>query len=347
MRTTKPVPHPRASRAILVGVPMALCFVFLVYLLSQGWLVAIHSRIVSSLACVDTPAVLPERGSMIDDPSPWPSRILDPIDPLDRSSDLAEVLNRQSEGLPLPRATFATLGSSLQPRVTDGPTPARRTAAREVAAARAFDREMMAELLGMLARPGTTDEDEPRSAARRLAGKRSPVCCVFTPSQARPNREPIASQSHSPESRPTAGSPVPVKMMAEVVAGPTNLVGPGQHAADETTPSRNHRLRVSPNRPPFEPIDPEVAPHHSVADDLNRDSEGGYLAPPILLGRHSGPSKPTGKSSDPTIIPQERSRSMSSKPASEMAEAMRLTRDAMRAWTALLARPASVQVSSR
>jgi hypothetical protein len=174
-----------------------------------------------------------------------------------------------------------------------------------------------------------------------------PIVCAFTSSskttaRVRPVaalRETIGSLLHA--SLPETG---PIEPLADVnsdIAGRLNRFAEGIEA-----PSVD-RLAIQRAKRAFVPIDPAGTPSTSLADDLNRVSDGITIA---LATRGEQHSRMPISISDRTPVSSTTvagGRSSPTRRFTEVAQAMQLTRQAVHAWMKVMAGPTILQVSAR
>jgi hypothetical protein len=324
MQTSHREEHPMMTRLVLVGMVAALGITVPAWSELPGWMKAAHSWTAWQLAEWDRSA--PSEVETIMMPPPPVRRVVafETIVPDDRSSDIADALNRAAEGLNIPpEATIAR----RQPKHKGNTRVAPERTLAEYSGVPGIDSmemKLMAELLGA-AEPSHGDGQPAESIVtpRRSTAMIPPIVCVFTRSVSPPPAVAIASPpiEAAPGLAETASTPAPVEPVADPTA---EIFGTLQCFAEGIDPSQPAETVAALPDCVFEPIDPETTRNASLAAEVNQRAPGGSdrlaQAAPVA---------------DDVRTP------------ADVAQALRLTREAVHAWMKVMTRPAIVHVSAR
>ncbi len=334
------------TRLVLVGMVAALGISVRTWSEIRSGILAVHFWTAAQLAAWDAPTRSDWHRFDVAPPPEWRPTMFDPIVADDGASGLADDLNRAAEGLdlhPQPMTVHRRANGREQER---GGARRSRVGCWSLPAADTLESRMLAELWIAAAGP----DREVRSTGAPLPSRRGaasipPTLCRFTASlletSPTPRMIPTSVRIGPDDGRiPPKWDPIEAAMGAELgLAWELNRFGEGIPA------STLGRPRPS-SRPAFEPITPETSIETDTASSLNRASEGVVTTlatsdpPPSLSPGRTGRLGPT----PPASFKSESPSTAGASP--DLARAIRLTREAARAWLRVMKAPSGLQLST-
>jgi hypothetical protein len=331
------------TRLVLVGMVAALGITAPTWGQIQGWMGALHCWTASRLERWDTSRSHEADFVVAVSPVRRPRPAFEPIEPDDKVSKVADELNRTSDGLDLrPESAHASRSRVMAGTETPSAGRHRRASRREFGLDwREF--EWMAEWRGNVEPPiaDARPDEMPAAGRRSKAMLDPPIACVFTASatMVTPAHSVAASGVETRERPPMIW---PKADLARVLAtAESRLALERSRLAERIERLLPDRPAVHPAGPAFEPIDPAMCVCTSLADELNADSDSNTIAR-ARLGEADGHARESGSTGTPV-----RPSAGGSRPSPEVAQAMRLTRDAVHAWVKVMSGPTAIQVSAR
>jgi hypothetical protein len=343
--------HPMMARLILVGMVAALGISVSTWSEIHLCMEAVHSWTATQLAAWDAPR-RGDRDSIVLVPltvarPPAFERIVAD----DRPSGAAYDLNRAAEGLDIPAPAAMTRrrsGQDVRQRPIVAPM---RMGASALPASDTLEARLAVELLSEV---GGRDHQAPIAESQFMNPRARPAIlparCRFTASLTTSRPVPRTIAFHIKDGESPGGSRAKIDLI-EVFRGPeSGIAWELNRFADRIEALGTDRTNLAVSKPVFDPIEPleaERSPDTGVADALNRASEGFTLALSVQP-RDPWPA-PESASRDRSPRPVPASPGLSSPPGtpSEVAQAMRLTREAVHAWMNVMIRPSRLQLSSR
>lgn len=266
---------------------------------------------------------------------PWAERarpVFEAISPDLRTSSIADELNRTAEGLDLPGEAFL---ARTRPRGGHLSRESSLPAAADNGVVPTIDdleSKLMLELAEGLDRSGSEPGLTGASISSPVDLPAAPtIVCAFTTT-----RELSPVRRTSPAAAPKPEREI---LVAGLIEPPTEAVGDEAGALNQFAQGIDADLRdpvaTTARRPDFVPIDPDRARPISVVDELNRLWEG--IETPMTGAAAPLAARPVARAAAPRVM----------SPGPDLAQAVRLTSDAFRAWMKIVMRPAVVQVSAR
>jgi hypothetical protein len=335
------------TRAVLVGMVAALGISVPTWPDVQGWVKAAHSWTAHQLADWDTGARRGATGITLPAfAKPVPA--FEPIIVVDEPSGLADELNRFAERVDIVRgpAVAPRMPSCEGPaRATDGPVLSEFWAPPGIATPEM--KGMAALLLAAEDSQGAIGSADVPVMGRRAKTRVAPAECVFTSSVLTSSAGRTAqAPSGEPGSVLVATAPGRelIEPLADAqldIAGELNRFG---EAFEIVEPAAS----LSPDcKPHFDPIDPGTTIDMGLAFELNRVSDGVAMAWAEVdhtdVRQPDSPHRPN----QPDGVPTPTERPSPPGPSPDVAQAIRLTGQAVQAWMKVMVGPAVVQVSVR
>jgi hypothetical protein len=339
------------TRLVLVGMVAALGISVPTRPGVQGWVLAAHSWTAHQLADWDTGARRSTSGFTL------PSVVttvpaFEPIVVDERASGLADELNRFAERVdidPRPAPSGRTPSAEGIARTTHMPLLSEFSAALGIGTP---EMRGMAEL--MLAAEGSQGAVGPAEAVvteHRAGARVSPADCIFTPSVAASSTAPPATElSCEPRSLPVADALQhefiePATDVQDDIASELNCLG---EAFEIAAPAE---MPPAAPKPPFDPIDPGTELDTGLAFELNRLSDGMAVAWSAADRTDNPQPESTLRLTRPesaiTSTPVPAERPSSPGPSPDVAQAIRLTGEALHAWMSVMTGPAIVRITAR
>jgi len=336
------------TRLVLVGMVAALGITVPTWSEVGGCITSLHSWTACRLADWDTARSRCEETGVAARIVRRPIRVFEPIVPDDTSRDIAYGLNRMSEGLDaLPEAIVVNRCPRHQG--VRSPLVARmRAQSSRITTIDTMEEKLMTELVGAIEQlnddVATTDQGATHRAKSPFD---PPTVCVFTASPRAP--APVragAASADKPKWHARLSGPK-IEVIEPLIDGSFNAASVLNRFGEGIELSVSGRLHADSPHAAFVSIDPTLTGIPSLADELNRLSEGVPHGPhPAVVDRQSI-QEPISRGTPGTTDIAEQVRPAPPIQSTEVALAMRLTRDALHAWMKVMAGPAFVQVSSR
>lgn len=335
------------SRLVLVGMVAALGITVPTWPEIHGCMRSAHVWMAARLADLDASRSPSEDPPIIPPPPIRRTRSITPIDPDIRILTVADELNRAAQGLDLPAGVMVV---RHRPTVEADTTPASMRQCRDSAVVPTPDILECARIRDVLETVERSSE-EGGTAESPVASQRSKVpatvACVFSASATRLTA-PSPASSHVLRGTVTLTVSKPrMEPIEPADDGATDVAGVLNRSAEGMDLAPENPKPVGAPAPAFTPIDPDACIQASIADELNQADEGLAIAHTSPIGEAT--REPASTSAPIAVAPPATvaDRAAPPGPAPEFAQAMRLTREAFRAWMKVVANPAIVQVSAR
>ena len=292
------------------------------------------------------PGTIQDRSRLAPPPEVW-RPVFEPIIADEHATGVADELNRAAEGLDIqPQPVI------VRRRPNEPEAKARVMRSRiELSAVSALD-TIEVQLMAALLCAADGSDGEGRSAEAALTVRRSkpgipPAVCTFTPGSA------SAHAAHPSIAAPVATEPSPAGFprkpyrIEPVLDAGHDIAWELNRFAEGTEVSSPTSVVLTPSRAAFDPIAPEVHSATSLADELNRASEGLIIAA-AAPDRIPPPSPESAARRDPPPrIPALPERASPPEPPSDVARALRLTSEAVHAWMNVVTGPSLPHLSAR
>lgn len=336
------------SRLVLVGMVAALGITIPTRKEIQGWVNAAHSWTASRLAALDRSAAHGDEPIAIVLAQEPPRPSFTPLVPGEANS-IVDEMNLIAQGLDLPPGTrvvsrrVAVAGESRWPARPEWEGGVVAPAIDVV------EWKLMAEVIEAARRSSEgAGAEDCRARSTRSRARKPSSDCAFTRSQTAPTRERVAFSPAGTGSRSGESRPAKLDLIEPLEGGPSDIAGALNRSAEGIALPPLLPTTAKANGPAIEPMDPADTLRPTLADELNRVSEGLSLAPTwsSRAGAAQGLPSPSSHSSAPPAAMSTR-RPSPDGATPEVSQALRLTRDAFHAWVMVLSGPTPVQVSSR
>jgi hypothetical protein len=336
------------ARLILVGMVAVLGISVPTWSEIHLGIKALHSWTATQLAAWDAPARGDRDPIVLATPPVERLPAFEPIVADDRASGAAHDLNRAAEGLEFPaRAAMVRRRSrdEVQDRRMFAPG---RTELLAIPAIDMLESRLVVELLREVGGPGL--EAHPAGspvAFRRLKPVIHPAACRFTPSITTSRLAPQAIESSSKGGASRYGIAARLEPIEPIPDPESGVAWELNRFAEGIEAPVTGPARLASSRPAFTPIEPVTNPDMGVADELNRASEGFTH---VLAAHNRAPSfAPESASRHRPFrpVPAPPRSSSPPGPSRDLAHAMRLTREAARAWMDVMIDPSRLHLSAR
>jgi hypothetical protein len=336
------------SRLILLGLVAALGVSVQTWTVVLSGIRAIHSWTAEQLAALDGPAR--SRRDWFDVAPPPEVRLprFDPIVVDDRALGLADELNRAAEGLDLPAPPVMAQHHSTDRKDHRAGAVRPRDEPRDRPAFDTLESRLVAELWLAIEAPGEGRPDGLAAPSRRSKAAIPPIVCRFTPAPHHVAQGLSTILEHKTVSWRCAVAAWHAHIFVRMGRGlrpfmPTQTtlachpeVPDTRSIIRATGPSgallsRKNEPGAGESPQKWDLIEPVPGAEEDVAWELNRFGEGIHGPMPGPSGRspsRPGPTLPAGRSP-------------------ELAQAIRLTREAARAWMSVVTAPSALQLSAR
>jgi hypothetical protein len=339
--------RPMMTRLVLVGMVAALGISVRTWSEIQLGMAAVHAWTAGQLAAWDAPA-RSDSGPIGVAPPPKARRpVFEPMIAGEGATGIAYELNRASEGLDIhPQPVI------IRRRPNESKARAQVLRSRvELSDASAYDTIEM-KVMATLLRAADGSDAAGRPAEPTLTVRRSkpvipPAVCTFTSATAG------AHSAHHSIAAPMATGPGPggvsrkPDLIEPVLDAGTSIDRELNRFAEGTEVFVRTPVVPARSKPAFSPIAPAVHSVTGLADELNRASQGLItVAAPIHRNLPPAPDSAARRSPPPrTPAPPERSPAPG--PSSDIAQAMRLTREAVHAWMNVMTGSSRLHLSAR
>lgn len=336
------------SRFFLVGIVAALGITIPTWTEIRAWMGSLHQWTATALATLDTSTFREDHPEMLVGRVEPIRPVFVPIVPDDHTSSVADELNRMAEGLdPPPHMVVVRRAPAAGERKGSAMGRVRPEYAG-VVTVDAIDWKLMSELLEAVDRfrAGAASAESPISR-RHSEPAAPPIVCVFSPSTK-------VTPARSEDPSPGDASPIPIRvarepdLIAPVTDESSDVAGALNRFAEGIGTGTPDSIAASTNRSLSGPIEGETNAQLVVAEEVERIFEGLPFADQTPAVERTSvlisiAPRPTPADLRPATAEQPSPGSSSP----EVAHAIRLTHDAVRAWMRVMSGPGFVRISSR